>query len=198
MTSEWGGPTGPPLPLSPKGNTVKTNKILGREPAVFWALVAGVVLALLQLIPMPSEVNGALNAAVLAAAGLVTAAMVATDKVLPALVGLIQATFAVFLAFGSPVPETTQTGILALVAAVASFFVRQNVVAPVDDGGDTIGDRVHQAYQRGFEQASDQAVPVTSVESLHREGGAHGLTDIMEAVRENPRPATEGGEGDVR
>jgi hypothetical protein len=128
------------------------NKILGREPAVFWALVAGVLLALLQLIPMPTEVNGALNAAVLAAAGLVTAAMVATEKVLPALVGLIQATFAVFLAFGTPVAETTQTGILALVAAVASFFVRGSVAAKVDAWG---GNTIQGAYERGYERGQD-------------------------------------------
>lgn len=145
---------------------MKTNKILGREPAVFWALVAGVVLALLQLIPMPSEVNGALNAAVLAAAGLITAAMVATDKVLPALVGLLQATFAVFLAFGSPVSETVQTGILTLVAAVAAFFVRQNVIPPVLAGGERLGDLQAAAFQNGYETGQDEAVPVTSVEAM--------------------------------
>lgn len=116
------------------------HKIFGREPAVFWSLVAGLVLALLQLIPMPTAVNGALNAVTLAAAGLVTAAMVATDKVLPALVGLIQAVFALFLALGTPVAETTQTGILALVAAGAAFFVRGQVDAKVLPNGSTDSD----------------------------------------------------------
>lgn len=149
---------------------MSNNKILGREPAVFWALNVGVMLALLRLIPLPAEINGALNGAVLAAAGLVTAAMVATDKVLPALVGLIQATFAVFLAFGTPVPEVTQTGILALIAAVASFFVRQNVVAPVSSvGGNRIQAAGEAAYETGYQAGHDDAVPADVPTS-----GAHG------------------------
>lgn len=107
-------------------------KILGREPAVFFALLAGLALAIIQLVNVTDPVAGALNAVVLGAAGLATAAVVGTDKVLPALVGLVQAVFAVFLAYGSPVAEHTQAGILALIAAAAAFFVRQQVDAPLD------------------------------------------------------------------
>lgn len=108
------------------------SKILGREPAVFFGLVASVLLALIKFLPFTTEVSGALNAAVLALAGVATAAAVDTEKVLPALTGLTTAVFAVFLAFGTPVSESTQTGILALLAAVGAFFVvRPNVTAPV-------------------------------------------------------------------
>lgn len=155
------------------------KKILGREPAVFWSLVAAVQLALLQLWPMPHAVNGALNGVVLAGAGLATAAMVSVDKVLPALVGLVQAVFAVYLAFGTPVAETTQTGVLALLAAVAGFFVRQNVEAPVDAYGlSTAGvhDRLTAAYDNGYHAGQDdQAVALTRPQ----ETGTHGHTEVI-------------------
>lgn len=106
-------------------------KILGREPAVFWALVATLAQAVLLLFPLTGEVQGAANAAILAAAGFLTAAMVSVDAALPALTGLIKAVFAVILAFGVDFPDTTQVGILAVVTAIGAFFVRQNVEAKV-------------------------------------------------------------------
>lgn len=105
--------------------------IFGREPAVFWGLVATLIQSVLLLFPVSEELHGALNAAVLAAAGLATAAMVNVDAVLPALTGLIKAVFAVVLAFGTPLSEGTQVAVLAVVTAVGAFFVRQNVVAKV-------------------------------------------------------------------
>lgn len=106
-------------------------KILGREPAVFWGLAATLVQALLLLFNLPEGVQGAANAATLAAAGFLTAAAVGVDAALPALVGLLKAVFALVLAFGVVLPDTTQVAILAVVTAVGAFFVRQNVVAKV-------------------------------------------------------------------
>lgn len=130
------------------------KKIFGREPAVFFALVAGILLAVIRFVPFTPEVSGALNAAVLAGAGLATAATVSAERALPALVGLVQAVFAVFLAYGSPVPESTQTGILALIAAGASFFVRGNVLARLDADGQSwearLTDSTHAAYDNGY------------------------------------------------
>lgn len=110
-------------------------KIVGREPAVFWAMVATLAQALLLLAPWSDEVHGALNAAILAAAGFATAAMVSVDSALPALAGVIKAVFAVVLAFGLSVPDNLQVGILAIVTAAGAFLVRQNVVAPVAAAG---------------------------------------------------------------
>lgn len=136
------------------------TKVLGREPAVFWALVAGVLLALLQLFPLPTEVAGAANALVLAAAGVLTAFAVASDKALPALAGLIQAVFALFLSLGTPVPDQIQTGILALLAAVGAFFVRQNVMPPILSSGGTLRDVLADAYDNGYQSGQDDlAVP---------------------------------------
>lgn len=105
--------------------------ILGREPAVFWAMTATLLQALLLLFPLSDDVHGAANAVILAVAGFATAAMVSVDAALPALTGLIKAVFALVLAFGISLPDTTQVGILAVVTALGAFFVRQNVTAKV-------------------------------------------------------------------
>lgn len=105
--------------------------IVGREPAVFWAMVATLVQAILLLFPWSDETHGIVNAAVLAAAGLVTAAYVSVDAVLPALTGFIKALFAVLLAFGLQLPDTTQVAVLAIVSAAMAFLVRASVTPVV-------------------------------------------------------------------
>jgi len=107
------------------------NRIFGREPAVFWGLVATLIQSIALLFPLTSEVQGAVNAASLALAGFLTAAMVSVDAALPALTGLLKAVFALVLAFGVNVPDATQVGILAVVTALGAFFVRQNVTAKI-------------------------------------------------------------------
>lgn len=103
--------------------------LFGREPAVFFGMLAAILLAVIMLLPWSAEINGTLNAAVVAATGLATALVVDTDKLLPALTGLVQAVLAVIAAFGTDIPANTQAGILALIAAAAAFFVRSQVDA---------------------------------------------------------------------
>jgi hypothetical protein len=105
--------------------------IFGREPAVVWSFAAILTQALLMLAPWSDEVHGAVNAAVLAAAGLLTAAWVSVDAALPAVAGLIKATFALVLAFGVQAPEKYQVAALAVVSAVSAFWVRTQVTARV-------------------------------------------------------------------
>ena len=107
------------------------NRIFGREPAVFWGLVATLIQACALLLPLNTAAQGAVNAATLALAGFLTAAMVSVDAALPALIGLLKAVFALVLAFGMHVPDGTQVGILAIVTAFGAFFIRQNVTAKV-------------------------------------------------------------------
>jgi hypothetical protein len=108
--------------------------ILGREPAVFWAMVANLAMALLLLVPGNEEVHGALNAAVLALAGFLAAVWVSVDAALPRLTGVIKAIFAVVLAFGVHVPDAQQVGILAVVSTALAFFVRGNVTPEISRG----------------------------------------------------------------
>lgn len=105
--------------------------ILGREPAVFWALVATLIQAVALFFPLSVQAQGTVNAATLALAGFLTASMVSVDAALPALIGLLKAVFALVLAFGVNLPDTTQVGILAVVTAFGAFFLRQNVTAKV-------------------------------------------------------------------
>lgn len=107
------------------------RRIWGREPAVFWAMVATLLQALLLLFPLTVQVQGAANAVILAVAGFATAAMVSVDAALPVLTGLIKAIFALVLALGLHLPDTTQVGILAVVTALGAFLVRANVTAKV-------------------------------------------------------------------
>ncbi len=194
MATDWGG-TGDPVPpllfsTVQKGQMVKSNKILGREPAVFFlGLVAPVLLAVIKFLPFTPEVSGALNAVVLAAAGAAVAVMVATDKVLPALLGLAGAVFALYQAFGTAVPENTQTGILELIAVAAALFTRQNVEAPVMASGGTLGEMLAEAYRNGYMANQDDAVPA------HPEPGED-MTQIMDAVREDAPPIPSGEHAD--
>lgn len=104
--------------------------IFGREPAVAFALLADVALALLLLVG-DDTVRGAANAVVLALAGLLTAAFVSVDAALPRLAGLIQAVIALLVTFGLTVPPQVETMLLAVLAAITAFFVRQGVEAKV-------------------------------------------------------------------
>jgi hypothetical protein len=164
------------------------KQILGREPAVFFALVASLLLALIRFLSVPEAAVGALNGAVLAAAGLATAVTVASEKVLPALVGLVQAVFAVFLAYGTPVPETTQTAILGLIAAGAAFLVRGQVSAHLDNALDG---RLQSAYDNGYQSGQDfltshtsasWAQPKAQRDERAQETGTHGHTEVMPRV----------------
>jgi hypothetical protein len=170
------------------------KKIFGREPAVFFALLAGILLALIKFTTVPEDVAGALNAAVLAGAGFATAATVSAERALPALVGLVQATFAVFLSYGSPVPESTQTGILALIAAVGAAFVRGNVLAPVTPLGDTVQEATAAAYEHGYQAGQDDMVPDPDAKpervrfARPQETGTHGHTEVLPAVGDIYKP----------
>jgi hypothetical protein len=134
---------------------MKQNLIMGREPAVFFGLVAAILLAIVRLVGLTDPVAGAANAVILAAAGVTTALFLEKlDAVLPTIVGLVQAVFALLLAYGSPLPESTQTGILALITAGAAFLVRQNVTAPISA---SVPDAVNDAWHLGREAGSDEA-----------------------------------------
>lgn len=105
--------------------------IFGREPAVLWAAIAAVLQGASLLFGFDPQVQGLVNAALVALAGFATAAMVSVDAALPALVGLIKAVLALVIGFGIQIPDTTQVAIMAVVTGVAAFWVRGQVVATV-------------------------------------------------------------------
>lgn len=177
------------------------EKTTGREPAVFFSLLAGVALAVVEFVHVPDAAQGAVNAVVLALTGLGTAAAVAAEKVLPAVVGFVQAVFALLLAYGTPVPAGTQTAILGLIAAVAAWFVRQNVEAPVSASAATArslgltaafkdgfhsGVEAHadDAHETGFREGFGTSVAEATGNWEANTSGAHGITEVFPAVHD--------------
>jgi hypothetical protein len=108
-------------------------KIFGREPAVIMAFIASAIAVFSSFIlPLSDTQQGMLNAAVLALFGLITAALVAHEKLLPAITGLSKAVIAVAISFGLHWSPGQQGLMLGLVTTfVALMGVRPQVVASV-------------------------------------------------------------------
>lgn len=103
----------------------------GREPAAVVEMVVAVALGVVVILNPSEPVVAAANAAIVALGGLVTAAWVKSDGLLAALTGAIKAVFALLVVLGLNLDPTLETGLIMVVSAVATAFVRQNVVAPV-------------------------------------------------------------------
>lgn len=102
-----------------------------REPALWLALVASLVsMVSAFLIELTVEQQGVLNAAAVAVAGLVTAIMVRSDQLVPAILGVVSALFAVSLAFGWGLSPEDQVVIMTFATAAVHMFVRTQVMAP--------------------------------------------------------------------
>lgn len=107
----------------------------GREPAQAVAQAVSALIALIMLLPFPEGYTAALSAVTVAAGGLVVAFAVARDGQLPALVGMGRAGIALAVVLGVPWPETYQGLLLVAIEQVAAFFIRDRVVARVDNRG---------------------------------------------------------------
>lgn len=105
-------------------------KIFGREPALWLALVAALVMAAGLAFHLSSDAQAGLNAAAVAVVGVITAATV-HDGVSAAVLGLVKALVALVLAFGLHLSPDWQVAILTLAAAVTAMFVRTQATAPV-------------------------------------------------------------------
>jgi nicotinamide riboside transporter PnuC len=115
-------------------------KIFGREPAVILATVSALIQFLsLFIVELTTDQQAVLNAVVAALIGVITAATVARDKLLPAVVGLGQAILALAVGFGADWSAEQQTALMALVATAAGMFIRTQVAAPVNEVGQLRG-----------------------------------------------------------
>lgn len=106
---------------------------LRREPALLWiGLLAPIVQAVTAFVlNADPHTAGIVNAAAVAIAGAVTAALVRSDQLVPALTGAAQAVIAVIAAFGAEWSTEQQAALLVPVGMVAAFVVRDRVTAPV-------------------------------------------------------------------
>ncbi len=103
-----------------------------REPSLLLiGLLAPIVAALSAFVFAASpDAQGAVNAVAVAVAGVVTAFLVKSDNLLPAITGLGQAVIALVLAFGVHLDSGQQASVIVALGAVAAYIVRDRVTAP--------------------------------------------------------------------
>lgn len=106
---------------------------LKREPALLLiGLLAPIVAAVSAFVFAANpDVQGAVNAVAVAVAGAITAFMVKSDNLLPAITGAVQAVIALVLAFGVGWDSGQQAALMVALGAIAAFLVRDRVTAPV-------------------------------------------------------------------
>jgi hypothetical protein len=114
-------------------DTTENPMNLNRDPAVLWiGLLAPIAQALAAFVfAADPAVQGAINAASVAVAGAITAFIVRSDQLLPALTGAIQAIIALVLAYGVDWTSEQQASLMVALGAIAAFIVRDRVTAPV-------------------------------------------------------------------
>ncbi|GAY12025.1 hypothetical protein [Pseudonocardia sp. N23] len=103
-----------------------------REPAL---LYVGLLAPLVQVLAAfvfgaDPTVQGAVNAAAVAIAGAVTAILVRTDSMVPAILGAAQAVLALVLAFGVQWTSEQQAALMGIVGAIVAVVIRDRVTAP--------------------------------------------------------------------
>lgn len=106
-------------------------RIFGREPAVLIEMLVSVALGVLLTTPLEASTLSYANAVAVAAGGVLTAVFVKGDQALPALIGFIKAVFALVIGLGVVLPVNLETGIIAIVSAIGTAYVRTQVIAPV-------------------------------------------------------------------
>ncbi|MFC7276208.1 hypothetical protein ACFQS1_19625 [Paractinoplanes rhizophilus] len=110
---------------------------LSRDPALWTGLAAALVQLISALIfPLTAGQQAALNAGIVAVAGLVTAVWVRRDGQAAAILGFAQAVISGALYFGLKLAPEAQAAIMALVTTGVAMFVRTQAVAPVTADGD--------------------------------------------------------------
>jgi hypothetical protein len=114
-------------------------KIFGREPAVILALVSAAIQLLVTFgLPLSTDETASINAVAAAALGLLTAAFVARDQLVPAILGFTQAALTLGLAFGLHMSQANIGVIMAFSAAAVALFIRTQVTAMVALDGSTV------------------------------------------------------------
>lgn len=109
-------------------------KVFGREPALVMAFISSAIMVFSSFIfPLSDEQQGVLNAVVVAIFGFITAALLAHEKLVPALVGLVKAVIAIAISFGLHLSPEQQGVLLAFVAGAAALWYRPQVTASVPE-----------------------------------------------------------------
>lgn len=110
--------------------------LLGREPALWGALAKAVILAVsMFFFTLTTDRQALLNAAAAAVIGLVVAITVLRDRLVPAILGLLEAGVALAIGFGWNLSPDKQTVIMGVALAVVAVWTRDRVIVPVDENG---------------------------------------------------------------
>lgn len=108
-----------------------------REPVLtatpLLAPLVGVIM--LFVTDLDAGTQAAVNGAAVAVAGLVSAALVARDKLAPAILGFAQAVIQVLAVFGLGFTAEQTTAVMGLVALAVGMYLRTQVYAKVDASG---------------------------------------------------------------
>ena len=112
-----------------------------REPALIVVsllppLVSTLLLFLADLSP---EAQAGWNGGALALSGLVTAALVARDRLAPAVLGFAQAVMSLLTVYGFALSAEQSTAVMGFVSLAVGMYVRTQVMAKVDADGQTRG-----------------------------------------------------------
>lgn len=108
-----------------------------REPVLtltpLIAPAAGLVL--LFIADLDGETQAAWNGGATALAGLITAALVARDRLAPAIMGFVQTVLQLLAVFGFGLSAEQTTGLMGFVALVVGMWLRTQVFAKIDANG---------------------------------------------------------------
>jgi len=110
-------------------------KWLGRDPAVLVTQINAGVIALLLLLRLSDTVTAAVGGATTAVGALVIAAVVRHDGVLAALVGVARTVVVLAVVLGVKWDPAYQVLLITAFETVAGIFIRDRVVAPIDQLG---------------------------------------------------------------
>lgn len=100
-----------------------------QEPVMAVGFVVAVLMSLSLALNLSTGVQSYVDAALLAAGGVVTAFMVDWRKGLPLLAGLFKAVLALLAGLAVDIPANWQAMGFALITAVSSYFLQSQVIA---------------------------------------------------------------------
>lgn len=100
-----------------------------QEPVMVVGLVVSVLMAMSLVLNLSTDVQSYLDAALLAAGGVVTAFMLDWRKALPLLAGLFKALLALLAGLAVDIPANWQAMAFALIATLSAYFLQSQVVA---------------------------------------------------------------------
>ena len=110
-------------------------KWFGREPAMLITQINAAIVAVLLLSTLPEMTQAAIAGVTTAAGALVIAVVVKREGALPALVGVARTLVTLAVVLGVKWDPAYQIMLVAAFETVAGIFIRDRVVAPLDETG---------------------------------------------------------------